>query len=144
VICRLSRFDSKWDNIHSHRNLELNKILMFVLLPAVEEVIGSENTLKVLLGKVIFTVLFVIFILLFFVLKEKVKSNIKLIAICAPPALLYLFHRWVADRISLFDKRSCSNQKIASYCDSRLVTKIVYNIVCNVLIITLRVRSPIN
>jgi hypothetical protein len=89
-----------WDNIHSHANLELNKIPLFVLLSAVDEVIGSENTLKVLLGTVIFSVLFVIFISLLLVFKEKVKSNIKLIAICAPPSLLYLFNPWLVDRIS--------------------------------------------
>jgi hypothetical protein len=89
-----------WDNIHSHANLQLNKIPLFVLLSAVDEVIGSENTVKVFLGTVIFSVLFVIFISLLLVFKEKVKSNIKLIAICAPPSLLYLFNPWVADRIS--------------------------------------------
>ena len=89
-----------WDNIHSHPNLELNKIPLFALLSAVDEVIGSENSLKIFLGTVIFSVLFVIFISLLLVFKEKVKSNIKLIAICAPPSLLYLFNPWVADRIS--------------------------------------------
>lgn len=89
-----------WDNIHSHPNLELNKIPLYVLLSAVDEVIGSENTLKVLLGAVIFSVLFVIFISLLLIFKEKVKSNIQLIAICAPPSLLYLFNPWVVDRIS--------------------------------------------
>jgi hypothetical protein len=89
-----------WDNIHSHRNLELNKIPLYVLLSAVDEVIGSENTQKVFLGAIIFSVLFVIFISLLLVFKEKVKSNIKLIAICAPPSLLYLFNPWVVDRIS--------------------------------------------
>jgi hypothetical protein len=89
-----------WDNIHSHHNLELNKIPLFVLLSAVDELIGSENTLKLFLGTVIFSVLFVIFISLLLVFKEKVKSNIKLIAICAPPSLLYLLNPWVADRIS--------------------------------------------
>src|SRR5215208_1601064 len=89
-----------WDNIHSHRNLELNKVPLFALLSAVDELIGSENTLKLFLGTVIFSVLFVIFIALLLVFKEKVKSNIKLIAICAPPSLLYLLNPWVADRIS--------------------------------------------
>jgi membrane associated rhomboid family serine protease len=89
-----------WDNIHSHHNLELNKIPLFVLLSAVDELIGSENTLKLFLGTVIFSVLFVIFISLLLVFKEKVKSNIKLIAICAPSSLLYLLNPWVADRIS--------------------------------------------
>lgn len=89
-----------WDNIHSHPNLELNKIPLFALLSAVDEVIGSENSLKIFLGTVIFSVLFVIFISLLLVFKEKVKSNIKLIAICAPPSLLYLFNPWVVDRIS--------------------------------------------
>jgi hypothetical protein len=89
-----------WDNIHSRHNLELNKIPLFALLSAVDEVIGSENTQKVLLGTVIFSVLFVIFISLLLVFKEKVRSNIKLIAICAPPSLLYLFNPWVVDRIS--------------------------------------------
>jgi hypothetical protein len=89
-----------WDNLHSHPNLELNKIPLFVLLSAVDEVIGSENTMKLFLGTVIFSVLFVIFLSLLLVFKEKVKSNIKLIAICAPPSLLYLFNPWVADRIS--------------------------------------------
>lgn len=89
-----------WDNIHSHPNLELNKIPLFFLLSAVDEVIGSENTPKLLLGAVIFSVLFVIFISLLLVFKEKVQSNIKLIAICAPASLLYLFNPWVVDRIS--------------------------------------------
>jgi hypothetical protein len=89
-----------WDNIHSHPNLELNKVPLFVLLSAADEVIGSENTMKLLLGTVIFSVLFVIFISLLLVFKEKVKSNIKLIAICAAPSLLYLFNPWVVDRIS--------------------------------------------
>jgi hypothetical protein len=89
-----------WDNLHSHRNLELNKIPLFALLSAIDQLIGSENTSKLFLGTVIFSVLFVIFISLLLVFKEKVKSNIKLIAICAPPALLYLFNPWVADRIS--------------------------------------------
>src|SRR5215218_933098 len=30
-----------WDNIHSHHNLELNKIPLFVFLSAVDELIGS-------------------------------------------------------------------------------------------------------
>jgi Alpha-(1->3)-arabinofuranosyltransferase len=89
-----------WDNLHSHRNLELNKIPLFVLLSTVDEVIGSENTQKLFLGTVIFSVLFVIFLSLLLVFKEKVNSNIKLIAICAPPSLLYLFNPWVVDRIS--------------------------------------------
>jgi hypothetical protein len=89
-----------WDNIHSHRNFELNKIPLFILLSAVDQLIGSENTLKLFLGIVIFSVLYVIFISLLLVFKEKVKSNIKLIAICAPPSLLYLLNPWVADRIS--------------------------------------------
>ena len=89
-----------WDNIHSHRNLELNKIPLFVLLSAADEVIGSENTQKLFLGTVLFSVLFVIFLSLLSVFKEKVNSNIKLIAICAPPSLLYLFNPWVVDRIS--------------------------------------------
>ncbi len=89
-----------WDNIHSHRNLELNKIPLFVLLSALDELIGSENTQKLFLGTVIFSVLFVIFLSLLLVFKEKVKSNIKLIAICALPSLLYLFNPWVVDRIS--------------------------------------------
>ena len=33
-----------WDNIHSRHNLELNKIPLFALFSAVDEVIGSENT----------------------------------------------------------------------------------------------------
>ncbi|HJU78766.1 MAG TPA: hypothetical protein VJ599_04285 [Nitrososphaeraceae archaeon] len=89
-----------WDNIRSHRNLELNKIPLFVLLSAVDEVIGSENTQKLFLGTVLFSVLFIIFLSLLLVFKEKVNSNIKLIAICAPPSLLYLFNPWVVDRIS--------------------------------------------
>jgi hypothetical protein len=89
-----------WDNLHSHRNLELNKIPLYVVLSAVDEVIGSENTQKVFLGAIIFSVLFAIFISLLLVFKEKVKSNIELIAICAPPSLLYLFNPWVVDRIS--------------------------------------------
>jgi hypothetical protein len=89
-----------WDNIHSHRNLELNKIPLFLLLSGLDDIIGSENTLKVFLAAVIFTVLFVIFLSLLLIFKEKVKSNIKLIAICAPPSLLYLFNPWVVDRIS--------------------------------------------
>ena len=89
-----------WDNLHSHPNFELNKLPLFILLSAVDEVIGSENTYKLFLGAVIFSLLFVIFISLLLVFKEKVKSNIKLIAICALPSLLYLFNPWVVDRIS--------------------------------------------
>ncbi len=89
-----------WDNIHSHRNLELNKIPLFILLSTADNLIGTENTLKLLLGIVVFSVLFVTFISLLFVFKGRVKSNIKLIAICAPPSLLYLFNPWVVDRIS--------------------------------------------
>ncbi len=89
-----------WDNLGSHRNLELNKIPLYILLSAVDEVIGSENTKKAFLAAIIFSMLFVIFISLLLVFKEKVKSNIRLIAICAPPSLLYLFNPWVVDRIS--------------------------------------------
>src|SRR5918912_4085636 len=58
-----------WDNMHSHRNLELNKIPLFFLLSTADNAIGSENTLKLLLGIVVFSVLFVPFISLLLVFK---------------------------------------------------------------------------
>jgi hypothetical protein len=91
---------STWDDVHSERNLELNKTPLFFLFAAGSHLFGSELLVKFFLGLVLFLLSFIPFISLLILFKEKIRSPIKLGIICCIPSLLYLFNPWVVDRIS--------------------------------------------
>jgi hypothetical protein len=91
---------SSWNDIHSQRNLEINKIPIFLIFKEGSDLLGSEKLVKLFFIIVLFSVGFVIFASLFILFKDIIKSNIALIAVCGIPSLLYLFNPWVVDRIS--------------------------------------------
>jgi hypothetical protein len=89
-----------WDAIHSQRNLELNKMPIYFLFVIGSNILGSETLVKVFFVIVLFLLPFAIFVSLFSVFKNNVKSTLRLAIICGIPSILYLFNPWVVDRIS--------------------------------------------
>ena len=89
-----------WDDVHSQRNLEINKIPTFYFLSQFSAVFGSESTIKGLLILTLFLIPSILFVTLFLFFRKKVRSSFYLAIICSLPSLFYLFNPVVIDRIS--------------------------------------------
>lgn len=89
-----------WNEINSQQNLEVNKIPFFFISSVVSGVIGTEFTVKALFVIVLSSMCYIMFISLYILFHDKVKSTVKLVAICCIPALFYLINPVVVDRIS--------------------------------------------
>ena len=91
---------STWNDLLSQRNLEINKIPVFFLFAIGSYLSSSEYVIKVFFITVLFLSSFVIYVSIFLIFKDRVKSIWKLAIICGVPSLLYLLNPWTVDRIS--------------------------------------------
>lgn len=89
-----------WDDLHSQRNLEINKIPTFYFMSQFSALFGSESTIKGLLILTLFLIPSILFVTLFLFFRNKVQSSFHLALICSLPSLFYLFNPVVLDRIS--------------------------------------------
>ena len=91
---------STWNENNSQQNLELNKIPLFFVSSVMAGIIGSEITIRLLFVIVLSSISFVMFISLYILFRDKVKSTLRLAIICCIPSIFYLFNPVVVDRTS--------------------------------------------
>lgn len=89
-----------WDDINLQQNLEVNKIPFFLTSSIFSGIVGSEIAVKMLFVIVLFSINFFMFISLYILFRDNVRSTLRLAAICCIPSLFYLLNPVVVDRIS--------------------------------------------
>ena len=89
-----------WDDNNSQQNLEVNKIPFFAISSVISGIVGSEIIIKILFVIVLFSIIFFMFISLYILFRDNVRSTLRLAAICCIPSLFYLLNPVVVDRIS--------------------------------------------